>query len=429
MSKLLSKPFKAFTLYALLILASSIPAYYFIINYIWKHELDENNRMIRDQVIAGLERTALEGTDLQQFIVNWLKIQPGINLSPAPSTGISLRDSISTVTKMNSSLTDPEMERFRILSSGVNINGQSYILTVETSIERADETFWTIAIITFFFFALMGLGFVFLNRVIAGRIWQPFRNTLDKMRVFDLAKNKTIDFEPTDIEEFSELNQAVHKLLEHNISAYNQQKVFIENASHELQTPLAVLKSKLDLLIQDTAISGESAKVLDDMNVPLSRMARINKNLVLLAKIENSQFEDTEPLQLSEILDESLNMLSDYIEDKAINVDVRREGGPVIRSNRTLIEILLNNLLINAIRHIQPGGAISIIITDRNLVIRNTGSKPLNPDMLFKRFSISSKESASSGLGLAITKEICIRYGWELNYDFAELQHVFTITF
>jgi len=286
-----------------------------------------------------------------------------------------------------------------------------------------------IAIVTLLFFALLVIGFIFLNRRIAKQIWQPFRNTLKKLKSFDLTTQRAVSFDKTNIEEFEELNQSLQKLIDKNISVYSQQKTFIENASHELQTPLAVLKSKLDLLLQNKNITSEQAELLTAIDLPLSRITRINKNLLLLAKIENKQFAEVENIELTEVINETLELLSDYTTLKQISVDENFSEKLFLSCNKTLLEILVNNLLINAIVHNTEQGKIQISFSNKTLTISNTGKTALSNEKLFERFTISSSETANSGLGLAIVKEICNRYNWHIHYTFENNLHSFSVQF
>ena len=236
-------------------------------------------------------------------------------------------------------------------------------------------------------------------------------------------------FDKTDIEEFEELNQSLQKLIDKNISVYTQQKTFIENASHELQTPLAVLKSKMNLLLQNKDITSEQSEILSAVEVPVARITRINKNLLLLAKIENSQFAEVENIELTEVVNETNELLNDYITAKQITVVKSLSQKLSVVCNKTLLEILINNLLINAIVHNTREGVIQVEFSGRTLTVSNTGKTALNNEKLFERFAVSSSQTASSGLGLAIIKEICNRYGWQIQYAFQNNLHSFTVTF
>lgn len=428
MSKLLHKPFKAFTIYALIILACSIPVYYLVVDFIWLDELDEHNHIVKERIEYSFNNAQIEENELNSLLKNWGKLQPSTTLTPS-DLSVPKPDSTYTITKQNTYVEHNEIDRFRVLSSYISINGKLYHLQTETNIEEADETMLAIAIVTLLFFALLVIGFIFLNRRIAKQIWQPFRNTLKKLKSFDLTTQRAISFDKTNIEEFEELNQSLQKLIDKNISVYSQQKTFIENASHELQTPLAVLKSKLDLLLQNKNITSEQAELLTAIDLPLSRITRINKNLLLLAKIENKQFAEVENIELTEVINETLELLSDYTTLKQISVDENFSEKLFLSCNKTLLEILVNNLLINAIVHNTEQGKIQISFSNKTLTISNTGKTALSNEKLFERFTISSSETANSGLGLAIVKEICNRYNWHIHYTFENNLHSFSVQF
>lgn len=423
MSKLLNKPFKAFTIYALIILACSIPIYYVVVDSIWLEELDEHNHIIKTRIEQGVSKIDFEDSGLSKTLEAWNSIQPGTKLIPSDSLK---SDSYYTITRYNEF--EKETDRFRGLSSYIEINDKSYHLTVETNVEEVDETLSAIAFVTLLFFSLLVIGFVLLNKQISKKIWFPFRATLEKLKSFDLTKHKNISFEKTDIEEFEELNKELSNLIENNISAFHQQKSFIENASHELQTPLSVLRTKIDMLIQSKDLTEEQSTIIMAINDHLSRISRINKNLLLLAKIENNQFLENENVNINEVLNESLELLSVYLEGKSIDIKKSINAHSFLSCNKTLFEILINNLLVNAIKH-NAGAIINIHLDNNVLIFSNSGEPALNNDNLFKRFSVSSSENTNSGLGLAIVKEICNRYNWQISYTFSNNFHSFSIKF
>lgn len=427
MSKLLNKPFKAFTIYALIILACSIPVYYLVVDSIWMNELDEHNQIVKEQIENCFRNIQIEEGELNSLLKNMSKLQPGTTITPS-SLFTPKVDSIYT-TKHKTTNSEEKIDRFRGLSSYININGKLYHLRVETNVEETNETILAITVVTLLFFVLLVVGFIFLNKQIANKIWQPFRHTLEKLKSFDLTTQQAITFDKTEIEEFEELNQSLQKLIDKNISVYSQQKNFIENASHELQTPLAVLKSKMSLLIQNKDITSEQAELLTAIDLPLSRMTRINKNLLLLAKIENKQFAEVESIELTKVINETLELLTDYINAKQISVDNNFTEKLFVTSNKILLEILISNLLINSIVHNIENGKINIDFSGRTLTVSNTGKTALDNKKIFERFIVSSSETTNSGLGLAIAKEICNRYQWKISYTFENNFHSFSVKF
>lgn len=287
-----------------------------------------------------------------------------------------------------------------------------------------------VTMLTMLFFLMLIIGFVLINRRISKRLWQPFYNSLAKIKSFNLDQQQTVVFEDTDINEFAELNQSLNKLIAGNIAVYKQQKEFADNASHELQTPLAIIQSKLDLLLQSKLLTDDQYELIEDANKALSRVARINKNLLLLTKIENSQFMDRELIDLSGLLESTLSAFSHFSENKDLVLKRDIPPGITIEGNKILIEILLNNLITNAIRYTVNKGTIAITLCDKYLSVANSATEALQNDQLFKRFgTTTSSITRGTGLGLSLVKQISSRYGWKVDYTFHDMYHIFSIQF
>ncbi|PIB34965.1 hypothetical protein BFP72_05945 [Reichenbachiella sp. 5M10] len=428
MTKLLDKPLKAFTIYSLIILAISIPAYVMVIDYIWTTELDEHNWLTVVHTKQKLQSKQFSHAEVESINQIWGELQPGVSIVKATRKRV-FADSIYEVIRPNEYDEEDEADRFRGLKSYVEINNLPYILTVETNVEEWDETFGGVAIVTFLFFVVLIFGFILLNRRIATRTWKPFYQTLYNLKSFELSKNRSINLPESDIEEFHELNQSLHQLISNSVSTFQQQKSFTENASHELQTPIALLKSKLDLLIQQKNISPETSEILSSIDAPLSRLSRINKNLLVLAKVENHQYSDKEEIVITDYLNSAITLFEDYLDEKQLRLSNDITESIVVNANAFLIETLIHNLLSNAIRHTPKGGQINIASTRTSLLVINTGKESLDQTKLFQRFSSTTQDKVSSGLGLAIIQEIANKYGWEITYNFESNFHVFTVSF
>ena len=307
------------------------------------------------------------------------------------------------------------------------LNEHNVVVTAEASREDSFLIISFVTGLTVLFFALLIIGLILVNRRISSRLWQPFYQSLSQIRHFDLNQQQQVTFEETDIDEFSELNQSLHKLIAGNVAVYNQQKEFADNASHELQTPLAIIQSKLDLLLQSQSLTDDQYNIIEEANKALARVARINKNLLLLTKIENSQFMEKEPINLSVLLQNTLSAFSHFSEDKQLSLQTDILPDRMVDGNKILIEILLNNLLTNAIRYTPANGQIIIDLTNNHLSIANTGTAPLKQEQLFKRFGTTSSQTPGTGLGLALVKQISSRYGWDIHYAFGNGLHTFTV--
>lgn len=428
MKNLLSKTTKPFLVYVLIVLVISIPVYYVVVDAIWLSELDEHNEIIADKSTYELNRLKLSDEELEKSIALWNNIQPGTNIEKLSFASLK-KEQIYTVERQKSYSSEPNTDRFRCLKKIVYINKKPYLFTVETNVEETQETVIVIAIITIFFFILIVAGLLILNRRLSNTVWKPFHDTLHQLKSFDLSHETKINFGKTDVKEFEELNTVLTKLIDHTISVYKTQKEFTENASHELQTPLAVLQNKLDILLQDENVTEKQYNTIEELNRTLARSTRINKNLLLLAKIENLQFAQNEKLSLSQLLNQSIEGVREHFEQKEIIIHTQISDGVEISGNKTLTETLINNLLINAVRHTLSSGKADVKLSQHELIISNSGNTALNKENLFKRFSKSSTDTSGSGLGLAIVKEICTHQQWTLNYSFESNNHTFSVKF
>lgn len=426
MKPLLSKTTRPFLIFVMIVLVFSIPVYYFVVDAIWQDELDEHNEIVAEKTAYEFNKMNASVEEIQNSITLWNHIQPGTNIEKITSNHLR-KDSLFTTEKYKPFSADPTIERYRCLKKVIYIKKQPYLFTIETNIEETEGTVMIIGLITLFFFLLIVTGLFMLNRRLSKTIWKPFRNTLDKLKNFNLNTQTQIEFEKTDTTEFEELNQSLRKLITHNVSVYKTQKEFTENASHELQTPLAILKNKLDLLLQDVNLTEKQYNIAEEMNKALTRSSRINKNLLLLAKIDNSQFDNSGSIKLSDLLHQSLDVFNEHFEQKNISVTENISSGIKVNGNSGLTEVLINNLILNAIRHTSRDGAISVKLTNSVFEVANSGTEKLNTDLLFKRFSKLSAENSGSGLGLAIISEICKFHHWTINYKFENNLHIFSV--
>ena len=209
---------------------------------------------------------------------------------------------------------------------------------------------------------------------------------------------------------------------------YLQQKEFTENASHEMQTPLAVIKANLTQLMQSTTLSESDMNNLQTIENTTKKMASLNKALILLSKIENNQFKENELIPINKIINKVVNNFADLIEVKNIKLKLNLKDELQITINPTLAEILLSNLVQNAIRHNVNGGIINIDLMQNKLIISNSGEAlTINSNELFTRFKKNDASKDSLGLGLAIVKSICNIYQLNIVYSYSNQLHTFTL--
>lgn len=321
-----------------------------------------------------------------------------------------------------------EYESARGLISSVTVGDKYYkILIVESKVETEDLIRFIFSI-TIGVILLLLLVLVVTNRLILNRLWQPFYNIMSELRLFNIADSKQIPKLDNNIDEFKELNNAVIDMAARAKNDYQDLKVFTENASHELLTPIAVINSKLDTLIQTENFSDRQSKLLNDLYSAVSRLNRLNQSLLLLVKIENRLVHDKQQINLRELVEEMIMQFEEIFNDKELKLTYTLNDKE-IHASRYLVEILLSNLISNAIRHNQHGGSIIINLNAESLIIKNTGDNASLPDeKIFTRFHKSSG-SEGSGLGLTISRQICENFGFKLEYLFEGSFHTFIVKF
>lgn len=428
MKPLLNKTTKPFLIFVLIVLSISIPVYYYMVDAIWLDELDEHNEIVAEKTEYEFNRLPITEHEIERNLALWNKIQPGTNIEKI-NLKQAKKDHLFTVEKYKPFSADPKIERYRVLEKVIYIKGKHYLFTIETNIEETEDTVMIIGLVTGFFFLLIVGGLFVLNRRLSKTIWKPFRKTLNQLKNFNLNAHTQIEFENTDTIEFNELNESLLKLISQNIAAYKTQKEFTENASHELQTPLAIIKNKLDILLQDKNLTEKQYNIVEDMNRALTRSARINQNLLLLAKIENSQFSNSDTIYLDQVIRNCIDNVQDHFEQKNINLQVNLFPNIILKGNLILTEILINNLLLNAIRHNPSKGSVAVTLNATQFSVTNSGLQELNQQLIFKRFSKQAANNKGSGLGLAIVKEIAKSQNWEVDYVFNNSDHIFSVRF
>src|SRR5690606_21644470 len=313
---------------------------------------------------------------------------------------------------------EKDFEPVRLLTTAFEYQGEYYELRVITSMVEEDDLIEDLLISLLVLFLGITASMVILNNFLLKRIWQPFYMLLDRLRNFKLDDPKPFPATETKIEEFKLLETSLQKLLEKNIQTFNDQKQFIENAAHELQTPLAISLNKLELMVNQPLEEEQlalAASVMDN----LERLIRLNKSLLLLSRINNRQYVGEEEIDLNAVVKKGLRDFSDQADYKNIHLILEENGNIRAKMNPDLAHMLVINLLKNAIVHNHPGGEVQVVIEDHALTISNTGkTEALDERRIFERFYKQGSNGSSTGLGLAIAKAIADLYGFEISYSF-----------
>jgi signal transduction histidine kinase len=418
--KLLNRTIRSYLFYSFLALLITIPLFYFVVRGVLLRSVDRSLRVQMQDI-----RSNLGSINSASDLAIWAKMDKDIQINEANGY---VKDAYYTIYRKNPRHHDDDP--YRELSGSIQVNGKWYQLIISSSLVENEDLLGSILLVQSVLLILLMAGLLWINRSIAKNIWQPFYSTLDRMKKYELNKHNSFGQIPTAVDEFKELQSAIKNLTDRNFIVYQKQKEFTENASHEMQTPLAIFHSKLELLMQTQPLSEEQATLISTMEEVNLRLSKLNKSLLLLSKIDNKQFPQIENISLKEITKSIADQFRPNAELKRIAIEEDFLGSQSIMANKTLLEILISNLLSNAIRYNIEGGELRIKLCENILTIENSGNgERFQGNKIFERFYKSGDYSGSVGLGLAIAKEICDLYKFGLTYENKGKFHQFNVRF
>jgi signal transduction histidine kinase len=311
-----------------------------------------------------------------------------------------------------------------IFSSGSTPQKRGYIITIFKVTDEKNELLQAIGLYLFFLFFSLFIISILINYLIARRLWKPFYDSVNSAEKFDIQSDKPLDLPDTDIKEFNQLNDVFYYMTTKMRYDYLNLKEFSENAAHEIQTPLAVIRSKADLLMQQKLLNKDSINLIKSINEATTKLFKLNQGLLLISKIENQIFQEKKKVSLTQIIKKSLENYKEIMELKKITVEFEAKDEAVIEMNDVLAEVLISNLLSNAVRFNIDSGFIKCHIDNKFLIISNSGLPlSVNPEDLFKRFYKGTDNPQSVGLGLSIVKKITDGYGMTITYTNNNTNH------
>lgn len=308
-------------------------------------------------------------------------------------------------------------------------NDQLFELSVSVpTIEKADLKeaifYWLLVI-----YIAIVCGVILLNASAVRRTMRPLHILLDWLNNYRLGNGEQKLHNPTRITEFRQLNEAISDSTKRNEHLYEQQKMFIGNASHEMQTPLAVCQNRLEMLLEEGSLNeqqmGEIVKTLNTLN----SLSKLNRSLLMLCKIDNGQYRETENVDMTLLSSLFANDCAAIFSNRMITIDVQEGEHWMMNMNRQLAEMLMMNLVKNAFLHNIDNGCVVIKTSSEGITVANTGEKqPLDADKIFTRFYHTNGKKTSTGLGLPIVKAICTRYGIRIAYQYEDDKHTFRLS-
>lgn len=304
-----------------------------------------------------------------------------------------------------------------IYYTGNTVKKRGYSITIFQVLSEKEHLLESIGLYTFFMFIVLLLISLLLNYLISRKLWSPFYKSVEKADSYNILSDKPLDLPETDILEFQQLNRVIERMTQKMRSDYLNLKEFNENAAHEIQTPLAIIRSKAELLMQNKNLRKDSIELIKSINEATSRLFKLNQGLLLISKIENQYYHEIKKISLRDIVAKSLDNYREIMQLRKITVELEATSPAYVRMNEVLADVLISNLLSNAVRYNIVRGFIKCYIDEQNLIISNSGL-PLttDPELLFRRFHRGSDNPQSVGLGLSIVRKITENYKMHINY-------------
>lgn len=393
-------------------------AFYFVLHYVLIRQLNET-LYAEQQEISAYVTIHHQFPEIQNTKHQWITIEKTDVLIP--------EDKIISVPVYNQK--EHKTEYIRQLLFPLHLQGQNYLVTVNKSEAETEDLLQLIIAVTIAMIGLILLFNYIINRKVINKLWQPFYVTIDNIERYHVSNREPLQLVKEPVDELNLLNESLNKMTQNVFIEYTALKTFTENASHEMQTPLAVIRSKVEMLLQQPEWKEHDIQQLLSIENAVLKLSRLHQSLLLLTKLENKQFELNEKIELREIIEDKLKDRQELLLPKHLKVHTDCKE-VTISFHYHLAEILVNNLLNNAIFHTPEAGSIEIEMTPEFLSIKNTSENgSLDGDKIFKRFYRADRAQEGTGLGLAIIKEICNVAGFAVTYRFNNNQHVFTIHF
>ena len=414
--KLLENINRKYASFSLMIFLAGLILIFLFMNYFIASETDEKLQTTKWNVLNNLK----EGYKVE--------FAPFVEVKELAGNNYNLTEEKKDTLIYNKS--EKDYDSYRQLKINYTNGNRKYLIIVRTDNLEQTDLLVSIGIPLSILLLLVILASNIVVRKISSSIWNPFYKNIENLKKFSVEGKAELSLIDPGIEEFSDLNKSLKELTGRVSKDYKKLKEFSENASHELQTPIAIIKAKIEAMLQNEKLDREATARLKTINETANRLARINKSLTILAKLDGEEYEEKKVIELKSFVQKKVEDFIEIAESKGIVIETKTLVDFDLRINEDLLELLLSNLLSNAIKHNYEGGKIGIELKDGIFTIENTGM-PLDeePAKMFERFVKGKNETDSSGLGLVIVKQICDLYKYKIEYSVQNEWHQIKLLF
>lgn len=414
--RLLSKYNRINIVTTILVFVAGSVGFYFILEYVLRRQLDESLHTEQQEITAYVTKHDSLPI-IEDARDQWIAVK-SISLPTA---------SAALVNSEQYNLQEKEKQAVRQLVFSIRAGGKWYAVTVS---KWATETEYLLKLIIGIAVSMIAVVLVtnyVINRTVIRRLWQPFYRTIDSIKSY--RPNDHLDLPGEKIDEVQLLNQSLNQMAGQINQDYQLLRSFTENASHEMQTPLAVIRSKTEALFEYAEGNEKGIQHLSAIEDAALKLSRLHQSLLLLTKLKNRQFETAEEIDFRDLVQRKVNERAELFEAKKITVFINGVSS-LQKFHPHLADIFVSNLLNNALRYTPQGGEVDIYLDERSFSIHNTAAGgALDGSKIFQRFYKADTFSESTGLGLSIVDEICAVSGGSVVYGFHDGKHGFRVYF
>lgn len=403
---------------SLLIFSITAVGVYYIVNSTLYKELDNHLLQHKVDILNQIEGQNRSGIDELQQLGNlgsyeWMEIT-------SYDGSVRLNENKFATIDTTRNLHDQvETKSYRRLLSAIRVGGRPYTLKLYEEVASWEQISRTISVSVLAALFIWIILLYLLNQIVLDKILTPFYDTVSTLEGISNPSHLDESFPETSTYEVNVLNRALNSMMQHIRTSFEDQKHFIQNASHELLTPLSIIRQKTEKILADSeSLDIQTLKSVSNIHDTSVRLSRLSNALLLISRVENKQYTLNEQIDIEVAVNTTIEELRDFLELKKISVKKEFECPITVQGNSELIQSALYNILQNAIKFTPVDSTITVVMSCDDDCPRITigdegpGIPPEYIDTVFDRFKKTKNrpegvEDNSSGLGLSIVQSIC----------------------
>jgi signal transduction histidine kinase len=381
---------------------------YFLTDYIITHETDEELLEAKPYVEAYLSKLDTLPSRVE-FLSTLIDVEKHSSTDPLRA--------VYTDTLDLDPLDDYELEPYRRLTYVAELKQGRYKVSISLLQIAAEEIVLLITLLCIGLGILTVLLIGLASRRASKRLWRPFNSLLQSLTEYSIGEFGEFSVDVSSAEEFSELSASLNIMTAQLSADFHRLKAFTGNASHELQTPVAIVAAQVERIAQIPNLPTQVQDALGKINEAIVRQRLLHNGLLELSKIERTKLEGLSKVDITALVTEEVSRIKDAAEATKLRISTSLEKHELY-ADSAQASLLVRNLLSNAVKHNIEAGWIEVSLSKSKLVIRNSGAtREVDPLQIFERFYRGDTRTVGAGLGLAIAAQICQQHNWTIAFS------------